>query len=299
VPEWLTGSLAQLPHPDESRALDRSDRWRRGRGGRANGASLGLGRVHSGVMDGFFKVGMGEARSSQGYCILGMHRSGTSCLAGCLEEAGLHVGEVEKWAPHNTKGNREHLGVRALNDEVLAESQGAWDCPPRSIFWTKEQAQRRDEIVDELAGRGDWAFKDPRSLLTRRFWQAGIPSLRFLGTFRHPLDVARSLSQREGMSLGDSLSLWVAYNEKLLAQWVLHRFPVVSFDWAPAEYKRAVSQLTAAVGKPVAAENIRFFDPEIRHHGGIGPRPPPDEVAVLYGRLLEISGSPLKVAWSK
>jgi len=28
--------------------------------------------------------------------ILGMHRSGTSCLAGCLEEAGLYLGDVTK-----------------------------------------------------------------------------------------------------------------------------------------------------------------------------------------------------------
>ena len=26
--------------------------------------------------------------------VLGMHRSGTSCLAGCLEHCGLHLGDV-------------------------------------------------------------------------------------------------------------------------------------------------------------------------------------------------------------
>ena len=31
-------------------------------------------------------------------CILGMHRSGTSSLAGCLQEAGLELGDVVEWA---------------------------------------------------------------------------------------------------------------------------------------------------------------------------------------------------------
>jgi len=40
--------------------------------------------------------------------ILGMHRSGTSCLAGCLEEAGLYLGDVNLKAGFNKKGNREN-----------------------------------------------------------------------------------------------------------------------------------------------------------------------------------------------
>lgn len=47
-------------------------------------------------------------------CVLGMHRSGTSVLAGCLGNYGLYLGEVVREAPHNKEGNNENLAVRAL-----------------------------------------------------------------------------------------------------------------------------------------------------------------------------------------
>ncbi|WP_173204579.1 hypothetical protein [Sphingopyxis sp. BSNA05] len=35
--------------------------------------------------------------------ILGMHRSGTSCLAGALERCGLHLGDVRRTGTHNKR----------------------------------------------------------------------------------------------------------------------------------------------------------------------------------------------------
>lgn len=57
--------------------------------------------------------------------VLEMHRSGTSCLAGCLEDAGLFPGEVSRAAPFNKKGNNENLAVMEFTDEVLAEAGGS------------------------------------------------------------------------------------------------------------------------------------------------------------------------------
>ncbi len=65
--------------------------------------------------------------------ILGMHRSGTSCLAGSLQQAGLYLGEVVEQAPHKKRGNRESLVIRSLNDRLLEENGGAWDSPPIEI----------------------------------------------------------------------------------------------------------------------------------------------------------------------
>ena len=51
--------------------------------------------------------------------ILGMHRSGTSCLAGSLQQQGVYLGEVHEWNPHNLKGNRENPHIMALNEGLL------------------------------------------------------------------------------------------------------------------------------------------------------------------------------------
>ena len=68
--------------------------------------------------------------AGQSILILGMHRSGTSCLAGSLQEAGLYLGEVNTTAPHNAKGNRESRTIVALHDGLLQANGGAWDAPP-------------------------------------------------------------------------------------------------------------------------------------------------------------------------
>ena len=48
-----------------------------------------------------------EARPDRVVCVLGMHRSGTSCLAGSLEQQGLFLGETNTRGPFNLRGNRE------------------------------------------------------------------------------------------------------------------------------------------------------------------------------------------------
>ena len=67
-------------------------------------------------------------------CVLGMHRSGTSCLTGSLQEAGLYLGDCHTWNPHNLKGNRENQEIVDINDRVLADNGGAWDAPPERVI---------------------------------------------------------------------------------------------------------------------------------------------------------------------
>ena len=64
-----------------------------------------------------------------------MHRSGTSLLTGTLQEAGLVLGDVVTAAPHNRKGNRESLPIRALHDDLMQRAGGDWDRPPQQVSW--------------------------------------------------------------------------------------------------------------------------------------------------------------------
>ena len=58
-----------------------------------------------------------------------MHRSGTSCLTGSLEAAGLYLGNIQTWNPFNLKGNRENQEIVDLHDLILADNGGSWDSP--------------------------------------------------------------------------------------------------------------------------------------------------------------------------
>lgn len=218
--------------------------------------------------------------------IVGMHRSGTSCLTGLVEEAGLHLGKVSKWNPHNRRGNQEHAAIVALNDEVLAANGASWDAPPEGLcHWTAEQEARRDALVASHIGRQPWAFKDPRTLLTMEGWLAGIPDLAMLGTFRHPLAVARSLVARQGGDLEAWLDLWCHYNRRLLGLYRRQPFPLVCFDRSQELYLGQVRHALRHCGLPMPTTGV-FFDASLRRQAASDARDPlPEACRDLYQAL--------------
>ena len=54
------------------------------------------------------------------HALLGMHRSGTSWLAGSLQERGLPFGDVNESARYNAKGTRENEALHRRVHEAFA-----------------------------------------------------------------------------------------------------------------------------------------------------------------------------------
>jgi len=225
-------------------------------------------------------------------CVLGMHRSGTSCLTGIMQRFGVELGEVFESNPFNKKGNREHPRIMALNEAVLEYNGGAWNAPVEVLRWSSDHVKERSEILADICNRQSrfWGFKDPRFLLTRPFWLEAItPS--YIATFRHPVRVALSLQQRNKMNLDDGFELWYAYNLKLHEILLKESPPLINFDLEPEEYLKDVSRKLISIGLPeLNKENaIDFFDVQLRHHASINM----DEFAVpktvsdLYTNLLD------------
>lgn len=75
--------------------------------------------------------------------ILGMHRSGTSCLAGSLQSAGLCLGSVSISNTYNPKGNRENSLIMLLNDELLNYNNSNWcSPPPTKLNWEEKHTNQ-------------------------------------------------------------------------------------------------------------------------------------------------------------
>jgi len=220
--------------------------------------------------------------------VLGMHRSGTSSLAGSLDAAGFHLGEVVTEAPHNRKGNRENLAVRALNARLLELNGGRWDRPPSSITWDDDFRTQRAAVIAAHAASWRWGFKDPRTVLTLVFWQEGIPDLALVGTFRHPHAVAASLARRDSLPVDEALALWTVYDERLLAAHDRQAFPLISFDLPSAACADGVPGIAAALDLP---GRPGFFSGELRHHGPDVEAPLPPETDELYQRLRSRAGA--------
>ncbi len=204
--------------------------------------------------------------------ILGMHRSGTSALAGSLQQHGLCLGQVHEWNPHNQKGNRESQQVMELNDAVLSLNDAAWDKPPtETLKWDSEVAERRDEILYSLSSIGSaCGFKDPRTLITLDFWLDAAEDFQLIGTFRHPLAVAKSLKARSGMQIDQGLFLWSVYNASLLQKLQQVSFPLVCFDAPAIKYQKDLQALYKSVGLTELTNasdggSRSFFEHRLRH----------------------------------
>ena len=209
-------------------------------------------------------------------CVLGMHRSGTSCLTGSLQEAGLSLGDFHSWNPHNLKGNRENQQIVDINDQVLASAAAAWDQPPNAeVVWRECDINAARELFAGYAGLSPFGFKDPRTLLTLAGWKSLFPQMRFIGIFRHPLAVARSLQNRSGMPLEQGLELWYQYNRRLLREYREQPFPVLCFDADQTEFQHKLHTVLADMGFDADEWRGEFYDENLRsaHRDSEGEMP--------------------------
>jgi hypothetical protein len=203
--------------------------------------------------------------------VVGMHRSGTSCLTGLLGDSGVWLGPVEKGSPHNTKGNNENRQVMNLNKAVMAANGSSWDDPPSAdLVWSSEHLDRADELLDELVVDGRiTAMKDPRSLFTGAGWReralAVGASIKYIGTYRRPERVIASLTARDPeMDQALCRRLWVEYNRRLIALHDESPFPIVDFDLGADNYLAAVRHAFVQLGLEPPQE-LGFFEQGLRH----------------------------------
>lgn len=226
-------------------------------------------------------------------CIVGMHRSGTSCLAGSLEEAGVFLGDVARVGRFNPKGNRESTRIMDLQEEILTHNGGSWDRPPAAPGWTDAHRGRRDAILRDYADVALWGFKDPRTLLLIDFWREALPAIQFVGSFRHPWLVADSLLHRGGGATQTWIDLWTHYNARLLKLHEANPFPIVRFDLGESEYRRSLTAVLRSLDL-TASGGMTFFDPDLRHQMAPAEDFLPSTTSQIYDGLCEISVDVMK-----
>jgi hypothetical protein len=193
-----------------------------------------------------------------------MHRSGTSCVTGSLQNAGLLLGDCHTWNPHNKKGNRENQTFVDLNDEVLLENGAAWDSPPKKVIWSPEHLAKAHALIVQNFGKGPFGFKDPRTLLVVSGWKQAFPAIEFVGVVRHPNAVARSLQKRSDMPEEKALSLWYAYNSALLQEYKKRAFPILCFDEEEVEFHQKLEEVVLNLALPGFNPEHKFYDESLR-----------------------------------
>ena len=221
-------------------------------------------------------------------CVLGMHRSGTSCLTGSLQDAGLFLGEIHTWNPFNRKGNRENQEFVVLNDAILAANDGAWNKPPKKLVWRPEHDQQALDLLDAHKDVVALGFKDPRTLLVLEGWKRIYPGIEFIGIVRHPNAVARSLESRERMPRSQALSLWYKYNKLLYKEAKRSAFPILCFDEDEELFHQKLDGAIQQLNLGGEKKDQRFYDDELRTSNNGQQNRVPWKIQRLYNRLLKM-----------
>jgi len=218
--------------------------------------------------------------------ILGMHRSGTSCLTGCLEACGLFLGNVSKSNPHNPMGNQELREVNLLHNRILKKNQGSWDNPPDKIQISFQDKNDFQNICSSFPENIIYGIKDPRSLLLMDHWLTVNKEIGLIASYRHPLSVASSLEKRNNISIEKSLVLWNIYNHKIVTLHQEYRFPIIKFDLEnPELYIDVVAQAAIELGLNPDLERMSEFIRQELYHERKKSEPIPDSSVEIYDYL--------------
>lgn len=160
--------------------------------------------------------------STNSVFVLGMHRSGTSALAGALSHLGVQfVSRQDEMLgdPANPKGFFERPSILNFSDTLLETHAWAWhtvNLYPFDIDKAVGLLSQGRNLIANLSNDSSVGIKDPRSCLLMPFWRrALLDRFEAIVITRDPAEVAWSLHVRDGLPVTVGLSLWIAYNMHL------------------------------------------------------------------------------------
>lgn len=158
-------------------------------------------------------------RKTKTIIVLGMHRSGTSMIAGILKILGINMGEKllgADWS--NPLGHFEDIEFISLNDEILKKAEGSWDNPPfgEKILAQKEKFSDRIKALIEKKKKSEiWGWKDPRTALTIELYLPYLENFYFIVCYRDWKSIAYSLQRRNKMEIEKGIKLSKIYYQRI------------------------------------------------------------------------------------
>jgi hypothetical protein len=259
-----------------------------------------------------------DSASRQVILLLGMHRSGTSLLAGVIKLLGVHVGAEKDLVPADAKlnphGYWERTDVVALHEGFLRAHGFGWQ-RLAGFDWGRispQSARLLGEKVRELLGaighpEQALLIKDPRVCLMLPAWQSAVPAPLNVFAVRDPRDVAASMMSAfpGNFTTHFLLALWQKYVQSALAHVRGRDVLFVSYRALLEQRSVAVQRVSAglrALGASgiVPADAARLdalLDAGLNHGGVAGGDLSPDQ-ASLHAWLEEecLAAGPVVVA---
>ncbi|SPU44083.1 sulfotransferase family protein [Brevundimonas diminuta] len=242
------------------------------------------------------------------FVVLGMHRSGTSSVAGLLALLGATPPRTLMGPkPDNPKGFWESEVLMAFDDEILSRAGSAWDDPEpldQRIFAGElgtNLRQRAAEKLHEEFGKADSiVIKDPRICRFYPFWRQVLESADYqpfvVLPIRDPAEVAASLHGRNGMPVDKGLALWRRHVEDAELATRGQRRHILLWRDLLGDWRSALARLEANLGRPLDLDDPTrcrriedFLSPDLSRHLGQAYPSPDKETQSLYARVKRLA----------
>jgi hypothetical protein len=217
--------------------------------------------------------------------VSGMHRSGTSSIAGVVGMLGASLPQ-NLLPPNfdNPLGFFESDKVMRLNDKILSESGSSWpDWRAVDNDWQtnphfNSYLSEASLILTEEFGASNFiVLKDPRFAKLLSFWNCVLEKLAFrpchIIPTRDPAEVAASLFKRDALSRNLSKMLWLRHvlDAEMYSRGLSRVFvcwPNFLQDW---EREAESIAKILSFSWPRLTDHVRskvgeFLSPELRHH---------------------------------
>jgi len=214
--------------------------------------------------------------------VLGMHRSGTSALAGCIAKLGVQTpSQLMPPTPDNPKGYWETFELMHIHDRLLESADLEWsDVSPFPQTWYQTDSAHlfKTEIQAFLSTQINqnqlFLIKDPRICRIPGFWfemlEANNTKTHTVFSLRNPLEVAESLFARDKIPIAIGCLLWLRHilDSELSSRKLSRSF--VRYEDLIAAPKEALSKVANDLDISWPSDNWdeieSFMEPNLRHH---------------------------------
>ncbi len=212
--------------------------------------------------------------------VVGMHRSGTSAVAGLLQRMGVYLGsDLMQADKFNEKGYFENKKVFEINERILDTLGITW----HSTYELQKDLLRFDKITrfyseienlirEEFGGNKIFAIKDPRLGILLPLWQTVTEKLGIetacLFPIRHPSEVTQSFKRPHPLIKDYALLLWIDYNirAEMYTRKIDRRF--IAFETLINNPLLITNQIRHFIGITVQIPDHKipsFVDDRLRH----------------------------------
>ncbi|NII12387.1 glycosyltransferase [Oleiagrimonas sp. C23AA] len=217
--------------------------------------------------------------------VLGMHRSGTSAVAGMLSMLGVDFSEnLIPPAEDNPKGFFEHADLWQLDQHLLEALDSDWDDPaalPASWDQTPASDELRSKagevLARDFAGAPVNGIKDPRMCRLMPLWRPLLSGqgfdTRVVLALRHPAEVIASLVRRD--QLNPEHAAWVWLRHTLESERDTRGLPRAVIDYSQVldDWRAQAQSIAQALdlhwprpADEAAGDVDAFLESSLRHH---------------------------------